>query len=328
MSLVQSLLIILGIISVGVICNKRKVLNANQIEGFEIFLFKIAMPCYLFTSVLHHDLAALVNVQYIFSYLLSFSVITVMVLFSFYKNSSSSAIYIKILLSAYANAAIYALPVITFLLGDPIAGVLGNVLQIIVIQSVFITLLSFVSHKEKSIFGRLLVAFSTPLVAMPTVGLLCNYLHVSPYPVITDITQGLGVAAPGVALFSFGLMLGGVRISKTNVDRDLLQMVLLKNIFHPLIAFCIGNYVFHLEPYWLYSLVIATSAPTAFIVYLTAKQFSVEQNLAKTVVTVSSVASLVSLVIFVIVAEKFGAIMNSNNVYAAKNERIYSISYR
>ena len=199
MSLVQSLLIILGVISVGIICNKRKVLNANQIEGFEIFLFKIAMPCYLFTSVLQHDLAALMNVQYIFSYLISFSVIAVMVLFSFYKSSASSAIYVKILLSAYSNAAIYALPVITFLLGDPIAGVLGNILQIIVIQSVFITLLSFVSHKEKSIFGRLLVAFSTPLVLMPVIGLLCNYLHVSPYPVITEIIQGVGGAAPGTA---------------------------------------------------------------------------------------------------------------------------------
>ncbi len=72
MNLIQSLFIIFIIISIGIACQKKKLLNANQVEEFEIFLFKIAMPCYLFSSTLKHDLRVLIHSQYIFSYLLSF----------------------------------------------------------------------------------------------------------------------------------------------------------------------------------------------------------------------------------------------------------------
>ncbi len=294
MHLIQSLLVIFGIIAIGIICEKRKVLNTIQVEGFEIFLFKIAMPCYLFISILRHDLATLLNTQYICSYLLSFYAVAMVVLFCFRKDRTST-ICIRILASGYVNAAIYALPVITFLLGDPIAAIIGNLLQVVVIQSIFIIILSFINHKEKSVLGRLLTAFTTPLVAMPIIGLLCNYLQFAPHAVITTIIQNLGNSASGIALFTFGLTLGGIKISKKNISKDLLLIVLIKNILHPIIAFCIGKYLFYLEGYWLYSLVIATAAPTAFVAYLIAKQFSIDQDLVRITVALTSISSLASL---------------------------------
>ncbi|HEV2524290.1 MAG TPA: AEC family transporter, partial [Gammaproteobacteria bacterium] len=68
MTLIQSLLVIFAIIFVGVISQRRKLLNHIQIEGFELFLFKIAMPCFLFTATLQHDLGALLDTKYIISY--------------------------------------------------------------------------------------------------------------------------------------------------------------------------------------------------------------------------------------------------------------------
>lgn len=191
----------------------------------------------------------------------------------------------------------YTLPVITFLLGDPIAGVLGNILQVIAIQSTFIIILSFINNKEKSTLGRLLTALSTPLVAMPIIGLLCNYLQLIPHPAVTTVIQNLGNGASSLALFTFGLVVGGIKINKKDINKELSFIIFIKNIFHPIIAFCIGSYLFHLDKYWLYSLVIATSAPTAFAVYIVAKQFSIEQGLVKKVVAISSIISLISLVI-------------------------------
>lgn len=297
MTLIQSLLVIFAIIFLGIICQRRKVINQVQIEGFEIFLFKIAMPCFLFTSTLQHDLAALLNTKYIVAYLLTFLGVAGVVSLIAYRVSTASELCIKILASGYINAAIYTLPIITFLLQDPTAGILGNLVQVVIIQSIFIILLNFIHHKEKSTVRKLISIISTPMIALPVIGLLCNYLKINPPSVITQAVQHLGDGASSIALFTFGLTLGAIKISKENIDKSLLLIIFIKNVLHPLIAFCIGYYLLHLESYWLDSLVIAASAPTAFIIYFIAKQFCVEQDLVKRVVAMSSMLSLISLVL-------------------------------
>lgn len=295
MSIIHSFFLILAIIATGFIIGKNKVLSQSQAEGLEVFLFKVAMPCYLFTSTLHYNLAILLNVDYIISYLMFFLVIASLMTFFFCRKDTRAALCIKILASGYVNAAIYTLPIITFLLNDATAGILGNILQIIVIQSIFIIFLSFTNHKEESLARKLLTIFTTPLIMMPIIGLLCNYLQFKPYAVITTMMQSLGSGASSIALFTFGLTLSDIKIKKKDFDKSLLLIVFIKNIAHPLIAFFIGNYIFNLDTYWLCSLVIAASAPTAFVVYLIAKQFSTEVDLVKRVVAVSSIISLISL---------------------------------
>jgi malonate transporter len=296
MNFIQSLFIIFAIISIGIICQKRKLFDNNQVEGFEIFLFKIAMPCYLFSSTLNHDLKVLIHSQYIFSYLLSFLFIAVTV-FSVYRKDNASSISLKVLASGYVNSAIYTVPILTYLLGNPVAGIIGNLLQVILIQPIFIAILSFMNHKKKSLLRKILTVISSPLVAMPILGLLCNYLEFSPPQVITIIIQNLGNSASSIALFTFGLSLASIKLAQENLNRNLLFMVGIKNFIHPFIAFYIGKYIFNLDGYWLNALVISASAPTAFIVYIIAKQFSIEQNTFKMSVAISSIVSLISLIL-------------------------------
>jgi malonate transporter len=205
LNLTQSLLVIFCIIFLGMACEKRKIFNSTQIEGFEIFLFKVLMPCYLFTATLHYDFKSLLDINYIYSYLLSFAAIALIIVLLYANRKSSSEICIKILTAGYVNSAMYSLPVITFLLGDPKAAILGNLLQVIVIQTGFVTLLSLLKHKEKSILHRLFSSFTTPLVLMPIIGLLCNYWEFNPHPILLAAIKNMGNGASGIALFAFGL---------------------------------------------------------------------------------------------------------------------------
>jgi predicted permease len=50
-----------------------------------------------------------------------------------------------------------------------------------------------------------------------------------------------------MALLIFGMSLSTIRISKENLNKDLLIIVLAKNIVHPIAAFLIGFYVFNLS---------------------------------------------------------------------------------
>jgi malonate transporter len=221
----QSLFVIFAVIFIGIICQKRKILTQVQIEGFEVFLFKIAMPCYLFTSTLQHDLSVLLHTKYIISYLLTFLAIASLVILLFYRVSSQSSICVKILAAGYVNSAIYTLPIIVLLLKDPTAGILSNLLQVIIIQSIFIVILSFINHKEKSIAKKLMTILSTPLIIMPILGLVCNFLHFSPHRVIAHAIQNIGSGTTSIALFTFGLTLGGIKISRSSIDKNLLIIV-------------------------------------------------------------------------------------------------------
>lgn len=297
MTLLQSLLVILSIIAFGVFCQKKRILNENQIEGFEIFLFKIAIPCYLFASTINNDLEVLLDVDYILSYIAAFLSMAIIMTIVFYKKQTTREICIHILSSSYINAAIYVLPVITFLLRDPTAGILGNLVQVVCLQPIMVIILSYISHKDKSIRKTFKTILTTPLIMFPIVGLICNYFDLIPPIVFTGVIQSLGDGASSIALFSFGLTLASVSLNKQYLNKKLGFILFGKNILHPLIAFVLGKYVFELESYWLYSLVIATSAPTAFVIYLISKNFGVEPEAVKRVVAMSSMMSLVSLVL-------------------------------
>ena len=297
MSLIQSLSIILGIISIGIILGKREVFSQTQSEGFETFLFKVAIPCSLFSATVKDDLSKLIDLPYVCSYLLTFLIVGLFTLIYFWRQNSASAICIRILASGYVNAAIYTLPVITFLLGDPKAAILSNLVQVVILQSVLVSILNILANREASIARRVMTSVSSPLILMPVLGLSLNFLQIRVPSLVISLVQTLGAGAPSFALFTFGLSLSKIKLHRRIFSKDLAFMVFAKNFLHPLVAALVGTYIFSLDRYWLSSLVIASSAPTAFVIYLISKKAAVDETLVKLTVAISSVLSLGSLLV-------------------------------
>lgn len=292
------LLVIFTIILVGIFCERRKLFNAEQADGIQIFLYHVSMPCFLFAAILQQDLLSLFKVQYVVNYLLAFVVVVLLVFLLFYKLQDKAKLCMRVFSAGYVNAGIYVLPVTTFLLKDPIAGVLANLLQVLVIQTVLIVILSFFKHKEKSMLSKIFIAFTTPIVLLPIIALVCNYYDINVHHVIVNVIQSLGGGASNIALFAFGLMIGSFRITKQLLhNRDLLLIVGIKCIIHPFIAFCMAKYLFKLEGYWLYALLIAASGPTAFASYRIAATYNVDKSFVKDTVAMTSIASLFTLVV-------------------------------
>lgn len=294
------LVTILIMLCLGIVSYRKGIFSESQVEGFELLLFKIVVPAYLFAASYKHDLSSLLNFKYITAYLLTFVILAITVMLVYIRQSSMTAIYIRILASGYINAAIYALPVITILLNDPMAAIIGNMLQVIVIQPLFLIGLNAIKHRQKSMGYKIFDIITTPIVVMPLLGMLLNYMQVPlPSPIIDAVTQ-IGVGASGMALFVFGLTLGATNICLHHLRFDLVFTVFAKNILHPAIAIGVA-YFMKLESYWFYSLVIASSAPTALVVYFISKQFSEGEELVKKVIALSSVVSTLSLVAIVMI---------------------------
>ena len=181
-------------------------------------------------KTMQHDFFSLLEFSYLYSYLLTFLIVSLITSLLFLKHNSLPQLCMKILASSYCNAAIYALPVISFVLGDPKAGIIGNLIQVIMIQSIFITILSLISKKESSINKRLLNSISNPLVLMPVIGLTLNYFNIRLPQIILLITQNLGNSASSITLFTFGLTLGGVVLDRLLFSREIVILVIIKNL--------------------------------------------------------------------------------------------------
>ncbi len=287
--------IIFTIIALGFFCGKKHVFKEIHVEGFELFLFKVVIPCYLFSAIMNNTFSNLVNINYVYSYLITFVILATITTTYLWRTHTISSLCIRLLASGYVNTAIYTLPVVTFLLGDPKAAILGNLLQVIIIQSAFLVLFNCIQHREGTVFQKILTSFKSPMITLPVTAMILNYYEIN-MDFLSIVAKDLGGGASGMALFTFGLTLSHVPIKKEHWNKDLLSMLLAKNILHPLIAFLVGHYIFCLEKYWLNALVIAASAPTAFVVTLIARQFAIDTYFVRIMVALSSMISLVFLV--------------------------------
>ena len=115
MDLISKLTIILGLVFLGIICGRKNYFKNSHIEAFETYLFKIALPCSLFIAASDKDFFNLVDMRYICSYLVCFCIIALIKVVYFRRKNSTSELCINTLATGYVNAAIYTLPIISFL---------------------------------------------------------------------------------------------------------------------------------------------------------------------------------------------------------------------
>ena len=87
--------------------------------------------------------------------------------------------------------------------------------------------------REVAVIGSsLLNAVKQPLVWLPVLGAACALLGIRIPALVTGMTNEIGSAAGGVALFTLGLMLQAQAIK---VDWEVLTNVAVKNILQPLL---------------------------------------------------------------------------------------------
>ncbi len=305
MGLFNSLAVIFMLIVVGWASGRARLFTAEQVEGFEHFLFRFAIPCYLFTATITYDLNLLWNIQYSMAYLLLFAVIGLLVtglhMLQYAGHTWGtvfwSRLLVKILAGAYVNTAGYALSVITILFTDPSAAILSNLLQALCLQPLFVLLLNCLKHRERSLLAKFLQTLMNPMVIFPLIGLGINYFEYAVPEVLVLTTRYFGDAVSSLSLFTFGLSISQLVVTRKQYDAW--GLLAIKSLAHPLFAYVLGRYVFALKGYWLSTLVVTASAPTAVVVYLIAKRFTAEEQLTKTVVLFSSILSIVSLILMV-----------------------------
>ncbi len=296
MNLLIQLLPAISVILFGIVARNMKIFNQEHIKGFEIFLFKIGMPCYLFSVTFNANLNEIVNIPFIIAYLVTFVLAFISATLLHGKSPLNQKLSLS-LASSYSNTSLYLTPILFFLFNNAIAGVIANLTQVIIIQSAMILILTFLNHKKASKLKIILKIIFTPLILIPILGIVANYFNMQSYLKYPyQSIEIIGKSATGMALFVFGLNCTSVKFLNRLEKITALKIVLIKNFIHPLIALFVGYFIIKLDGYWLKSLVIAASSPTAFLVYLISNQYNANDEAIKPAIILSSILSMLTII--------------------------------
>jgi predicted permease len=291
--------IIVAVIAVGYAVGRFDLLGPQAQHVLSRLAFFVLSPALLFTVLGEAD------VSHLFSSLLPISAIAAVVnIVAFlvvslliWRRPLPDAT-IGALASGYVNANNIGLPVSVYVLGDASSSAPVILLQLIVLAPIALTVLDVSTSGRVSIGRILLQPVRNPLIIGSLLGVIVavTHLHI-PAPVLAPF-QLVGAAAVPVILLTFGMSLSGSRVLAPGTDRrDVLLASSLKLAAMPVVAWLLGQFVWHLHGHRLFVVVVLASLPTAQNVFNYAQRYGVATVLARDTVLITTALSIVVLVI-------------------------------
>ncbi|MEP6843141.1 MAG: AEC family transporter [Pseudolysinimonas sp.] len=291
--------IIVAVIAVGYVIGRTGMLGPHAPHVLSRLAFFVLSPALLFTVLAEAD------VSHLFSALLPISAIVAVVNIAaflvvsllIWRRPLADAT-IGGLASGYVNANNIGLPVSVYVLGDASSSAPVILLQLIVLAPIALTVLDVSTSGRVSIGRILLQPVRNPLIIGSLLGVIVAVTHLQiPAPVMAPF-QLVGAAAVPVILITFGMSLHGSRVLAPGSDRrDVLLASSLKLAVMPVMAWLLGNFIWHLEGHRLFVVVVLAALPTAQNVFNYAQRYGVGTVLARDTVLITTALSIVVLVI-------------------------------
>ena len=291
--------IIVAVIAVGYLIGRLDLLGDHAQHVLSRLAFFVLSPALLFTVLSQSD------VTHLFSALLPISAIAAVVNIAlflvvsllFWRRPVPDAT-IGALASGYVNANNIGLPVSLYVLGDASSSAPVILLQLIVLAPIALTVLDVTTSGRVSVGRILLQPVRNPLIIGSLLGVIVAVTHLRlPAPVLAPF-QLVGGAAVPVILLTFGMSLHGSRVLAPGTDRrDVLLASSLKLAAMPVVAWLLGQFVWHLHGHRLFVVVVLAALPTAQNVFNYAQRYGVATVLARDAVLITTALSIVVLVI-------------------------------
>lgn len=268
------------------------------------FVFHVAMPAALFTTVAGTPLDAFANTSMIafaagtaLACLLGFAVSR----WLFGRRLPDQAI--GGMAAGYVNSANLGIPVAAQILGD--ASFVAPVLlfQVLLVTPVILTVLDagtgVAAGRRRSGRGAvrmLLMPLRTPVILGAALGCAASAAGWRLPAALGHSVELLGNAGVPTALITLGMSLHG-RPAATGpaIRAEIGVTVLIKTLVQPLTALAVGSLVLHLPAQQLFAVVTLSALPSAQNVFIYARQYELSTALARDAVMLSTLLSMATL---------------------------------
>jgi len=291
--------IIATVILIGYITGRAGVLGEHAPFVISRFTFFVLSPCLLFTVLadadVHELFSSLLVVSAISALLVCFIFLGIALLL--FKRRLPEAV-IGALSSGYVNANNIGIPVAVYVLGNTAYSAPVILFQLLVLAPIALTVLDISTNGRGSVWRTLLSPLRNPLIIGSALGAIVAITGLEIPDAVMEPFRIVGAAAVPLVLIGFGMSLHGQRpMAPGSGRRDVVLATVLKLGVQPLIAWLLGQFVFHLDAEHLFAVVVLATLPTAQNIFVYAQRYGRGQVVARDTILITTVGAVPVLVL-------------------------------
>lgn len=292
---------VFGIMGLGALAVKIKVLDSSAVRGLVLFVFNFAIPILLFRSLASTELPPDIEWSFLLSYfgssLLVFSAGMALGKFVFGRTLQDRAIFG--MGACFSNTVLIGIPIIFTAYGPE--ATLPTLLIIAfhgpILMSLTAGIIRIGEGGQVTLAGqgRMIVMelIRNPIIAGIILGILANLIAFTIPEPIDRMAEMVGSTAVPTALFALGSSLAGYRL--TGDVHPALLLSGLKLLIHPALVWFFAVVVFGLEGIWVPVAVTMAAMPSGINVYLFGARYDAAPGVAARTVLLTNVFSLITL---------------------------------
>ena len=287
----------------GYLAARFKLLPDTASHVLSRFVFVIALPALIFSSLSRISVAEFFNWQYIGALgggmLIMFCLGMLVARIAFPGRPATLALHG--LTAMYSSTAYIGLPLILTLFGDDALapGIIGAIITGLVFSPLAIVIAEFDRGRDGNNNGKnrlwspLLTILTRPPIIAVAAGLGVSASGIAVPLSVTSFFVLLGGAFVPCALFAAGLFIAGCSIR--GASAEISWLVGAKLILHPLITWWLAFHVFELSILYATVAVIQAALPCGVPVFVLAQQYRTFVTRSSAVIAISTAISVLTV---------------------------------
>jgi predicted permease len=288
-----------AIMVAGYLAARFKILPDAASEVLSRFVFVIALPALIFTSISSIGVAEFFNWQYIGALgggmLAMFAIGMIVARGAFAGGLTASALHG--LTAMYSSTAYIGLPLILTIYGDAarIPGIIGAIITGLVFAPLAIVLVEIDRGRSGNahFMAPLLTVLTRPPIIAVALGLAVSASGIAVPGPVNSFFSLLGGAFVPCALFAAGLFIANCSIR--GASAEISWLVGAKLVLHPLITWWLAFHLFELDPLYATVAVIQAALPSGVPVFVLAQQYGSFITRSSAAIAISTALSMVTV---------------------------------
>lgn len=291
---------VFALIIAGYVLRRRNVLSNNACTELNRFVVYLALPALMIDVMVNSTWSELYQPEFFYAFELGvFIIFFAVLLFHWLKTKNLTSATIDATSASYANTGYIGLPLCALTFGADKLGpaMVAAILTVSANFAVSIVFIEASSQSGKSVWTTLknvgVSLCKNPLISAPVIaGALCATGLQLPHGVLQSIKL-LGGAASPCALVATGLFLAQRQESSSSAVA--IELVILKLIAQPVIAWYFAFHVFNMPPLWAKSAVILSALPTGTGPFMLAELYGKGGGIASRTIFLTTVLGILTL---------------------------------
>ena len=296
-----------GIMVIGYLAGRFRLLPAGSSEVLTRFVFYIAMPALIFVSISKVPVSEFFNWSYLGvlggGMLAMFAMGMLVAHFVFPDNFTANTLHG--LTAMYSSTAYIGLPLLLTMFND--AAMAPGIIGAVITGTVFTPIAIILAESDRDSarndqrWKPVVAALTRPPILATAAGLLLSGLGATVPVPVAALCEVLGGAFVPCALFSAGLFIAGC--STRGAGAEIGWLVFAKLIIHPLITWWLAYRVFELEGILPAIAVIQAALPCGVPVFVLAQQYDTFVIRSSAAIVWSTAISVLSLSLLLLILD-------------------------